>query len=124
MSEKRPMILLVEDDWAVRECLRDVLELEGYMVYTAVDGKDALEGLQSAPVELVILDLMMPVMDGWQFLERLLPNSPPVIVISAAHEVETLRHPSVVAAIRKPADLEDLRKVIAKYCPLTKSTAE
>ena len=59
------MVLVVEDDPDVRSALNDLLEAEGYEVETASNGKEALERLAEHRPGLVLLDLMMPVMSGW-----------------------------------------------------------
>ena len=62
-------ILLVEDEPAIRENLKQLLELEGYPVFTAADGREGLSALKSMPRPcLVLLDLLMPVMNGSSFL--------------------------------------------------------
>ena len=81
-------ILVVEDDRDIRESLQDLLEVEGYAVTTAENGRDALEQLQrmDAP-SVILLDLMMPVMSGDEFLRELRKDgalaSIPVLVVSA-----------------------------------------
>ena len=82
-------VFIVEDDGDTREMLGRFLELEGYRVETAANGKLALERLNSGVGACVILlDLMMPVMDGWQFRQAQIRDatlaSIPVIVVSAA----------------------------------------
>lgn len=80
-------ILVVDDDPDVQDSVADVLADEGYQVLTSRDGQEALEQLRRSPVDLVIFDLRMPVMDGWQFrnLQRADPilAKIPVIAISA-----------------------------------------
>ncbi len=81
-------VMIVDDDPDIREALAQLLEIEGHDVSTAGDGRCALELLRGRPPDVVVLDLMMPVMDGWEFREaqrkdpRL--SAIPVIVISAA----------------------------------------
>jgi signal transduction histidine kinase len=80
-------ILIVDDDTDVQESISAVLLDEGYEVSISRDGRDALEQLRRRPVDLIILDLRMPVMDGWEFrnLQRADPilSRIPVIAISA-----------------------------------------
>jgi len=83
----RTVILVVDDNPDVREALTDFLSAKGYSTASASDGSRALEQMRDLPVGLVLLDLEMPVMDGYGFLaasqaEHLLQNTP-VIVISA-----------------------------------------
>jgi signal transduction histidine kinase len=70
-------LLVVEDDADIRETLISILEREGFAVTAAADGREALARLREAAADLVILDLMMPVMDGWQF--RLAQKRDPVL---------------------------------------------
>jgi CheY-like chemotaxis protein len=65
-------VLVVEDEEELREMMRDALELNGYLVVTAEDGQDALDKISGIEhLCLVILDLLMPVMNGWDFVERM-----------------------------------------------------
>ena len=68
-------ILLVEDDRELRDALAEALEEEGHEVIAVGDGKEALREMRSQRPDVVVLDLMMPVMDGWQF--RVIPVSTP-----------------------------------------------
>src|SRR5262249_8824899 len=62
-------ILIVEDEREIRESLRDILEIEGYRVFTAINGADGVAQVQKLKMPLIVLlDLMMPVMDGWDFM--------------------------------------------------------
>ena len=67
-----PKVLIVEDDESIREMMRHVLEIEGYSVSIANNGKEALDSLNqdSDLPSIILLDLMMPVLDGWQFYRR------------------------------------------------------
>jgi CheY-like chemotaxis protein len=63
-------ILVVDDDHGIRESLRTLLELEGYEVELAEDGVQALLILETYPVQLILLDMRMPRMDGWAFVRQ------------------------------------------------------
>ena len=80
-------VLVVDDDDMIREMIGHVLEAEGYRVETANDGQQALAKLQTTRPDAILLDLMMPVMDGWTFLEYCradpLCGGSPVVVMSA-----------------------------------------
>lgn len=65
------IILIVDDDPHIRELLRVFLKKEGFDTYEASDGEEALVKLEQVKVDLVILDIMMPKMDGWQLCEEL-----------------------------------------------------
>ena len=62
-------ILIVEDDDAIRYLLADALQDAGFAVATATDGLDALDQIEQHPPDAILLDLIMPSMDGWHFLE-------------------------------------------------------
>jgi two-component system, OmpR family, response regulator len=64
-------ILIVDDDAHIRELVRVFLQYEGFDVYEASDGVDALAKLETSKVDLVILDVMMPKMDGWELCRQL-----------------------------------------------------
>ncbi|MGZ3709088.1 MAG: response regulator, partial [Bdellovibrionota bacterium] len=113
-------ILIVEDDTDIRETLQQILELEGYTVLTASNGQEALDLLpQVARPCLILLDLMMPVMNGWEFLELKKKSDDislatiPVVVVSAAGE----RAKQIPASgfIKKPIELESLIQSVRKY---------
>jgi len=111
MAEGR--ILIVEDDASPRAIIAEALVDDGYNVATAENGLTALDLARRTPPDLVIVDLMMPYMDGEQFslavrqlngLERV-----PIIVVSAARStVEVGRRLGAAAALKKPFDLHEL----------------
>jgi CheY-like chemotaxis protein len=102
-------ILVVDDNPDLRAILRELLEEEGCCVYEAADGKMALEILRSLVPDLIVLDLVMPVMDGWTFYAEL-QNDPrvarvPVAFLSGAEDVR-LSPPAHV--LKKPITLTSL----------------
>jgi len=110
-------VLVVDDDPDIRDALGRVLELEGYQVRFAENGKDALDKLESSPrPSVILLDLMMPVMNGLDFLERLRANAriaeTPVIIASAFREMAS-RAPAQ-AILTKPLDLDVLLENVAR----------
>lgn len=78
-------ILVTDDDKNTRLLLKAVLEAENYTVFTATDGEDSLDIMDSHHIDLVILDIMMPHMDGYEFTETLREsnNCLPILMISA-----------------------------------------
>jgi CheY-like chemotaxis protein len=112
-------VMVVEDDQSIREAVRQVLEMEGYTVHTAENGKQALETLQKMPYPcLILLDLMMPVMNGWQFLEARKKNSViaelPVVVVSAI--ADEAHGAGATEIMRKPPDIDTLLETVRHHC--------
>jgi len=110
-------ILVVEDDDDIRDSLKELLEEEGYRVDTAANGEQALNRLRGEAPQLILLDLMMPVMDGWEFQKQLreIPSFSrvPIIVISAS---KFSREPLNAAAfIPKPLDAGVLLETIESF---------
>jgi len=114
-------ILVVEDDLDLSDSLRDALEDEGYRVATAHNGREGLDALrrQGRHPCVVLLDLMMPVMNGWQFLEvkghegELAPI--PVVVVSACSERASVAR-ETAGFIPKPIDIEQLLALVHRFC--------
>ena len=108
-----PCVLVVDDEEPIRSTLTEALELEGYAVQAASNGAEAVELVRHFRPSAIVLDLMMPVMNGWEFLERCRRdarcNGTPVLVMSAYSklppEAATL---GVKACIAKPFDLDVL----------------
>lgn len=115
-------ILIVEDDLTIRETLGEILEDEGYHVVYAEHGQAALEHLREPPVPaLILLDLMMPVMNGWEFRARQL-NDPqlsriPIVVVSGVSN-NAMRLNALQAAdvLSKPIEIPRLLEVVSSYC--------
>ena len=87
MAGKKP-ILLVDDEFSIVEALTDILQWEGYSVVTAANGQLALDELKRGQVSLVLLDYMMPVMDGLQALDKIRAEPAwrgiPIVMMTAA----------------------------------------
>jgi CheY-like chemotaxis protein len=106
-------ILLVEDTHDALESLRELLSMEGFEVITSVDGKDALSKLYLYRPDLIITDLRMPKMDGFQLIERLMGASEyrhiPIIVFSANATPENEHQAIKLGAkrfLKKPSSAE------------------
>jgi two-component system response regulator MprA len=84
-------VLVVDDERAVRESLRRALELEGYQVDLAEDGEEALTRVSAAPADVLILDVLMPGIDGLEVCRRLRAegNEVPVLMLTARAEVDS-----------------------------------
>ena len=111
-------LLVIDDDEAIRTALAELLELCGYSVAVAADGQEGVELLEYglAP-RAIVLDLMMPRMDGWTFLARLRRDprfhDVPVVVTSA---VATDGPPGADASLQKPFDVGELDRAVARLC--------
>jgi CheY-like chemotaxis protein len=117
--EPAKRVLVVEDTHDIRELLVDLLESEGYVVTAATDGLQGLECLQAGVFDVVLLDLMMPVMNGLQLLESLprqVECAPPIIAMSAFERFhEEARSLGAAAFIGKPVDVDHLLQSIARH---------
>ena len=85
-----PRILVIDDDAMIRTLLRTVLEREGYDVSAASNGADGLQQYRAMLPDLVITDLQMPVMDGFQVLHELQRLVPPPVVIATSGDQHAL----------------------------------
>jgi len=115
--------LIVDDDSSVRLMLARVLSNEGYGVLTAAGGVDALDLAATMAFDLVLLDLNMPGINGWETLEKLdakkLAPPPPVIIITARPNQQAAgREAGVEAVLEKPLDfprlIQTVNQVLAK----------
>jgi DNA-binding response OmpR family regulator len=90
---KRGHVLVVDDDADIRGLVKELLERQGYGVTEAANGKDALRALYSTPPDVVLLDVSMPELDGWQTLERIrdLSDVPVAMLTARAAELEKVR---------------------------------
>jgi len=114
-----PYILVVEDDGAVRDVLATIAEDEGYRVLTAAGGGEALTLIEAERPALVVLDLMMPGLSGWEVLDELepLPSPPPVIVVTAlkpSAEQRARLEARTAAWLAKPFDIDALLMAVER----------
>lgn len=112
-------ILIVEDNELNLKLMKDLLEYSGYLVYTADNGKEALEIVESNSFDLILLDIQMPVFTGYDFLELTKDISlPPVIVVSACamdKEIEKAKNLGCVDYIPKPIKIDEFLSTVKKY---------
>src|SRR5712691_1992680 len=114
----RPVILVVDDDSGVRESFRLILE-DRYDLLEAVDGKQALDRLRTSPVDLVLLDIRLPEMDGIEVLERMksVDDGVEVILVTAVKTVRTAVDAMKLGAfdyLTKPFDEDELLTIIRR----------
>jgi CheY-like chemotaxis protein len=115
--EKR--ILVVDDDDTIRALLRTVLRRRGFRVDSARNGVEALERMTRCRYSLIVLDLMMPRMSGYEMLEHLtdaaIRGSARVLVLTAGIEPRVLNTDFVVGTIHKPFDIELFIDAVSGY---------
>jgi CheY-like chemotaxis protein len=108
----RPKVLIVEDDHDLRRLYAVGLSQRGFDVLLAANGADALDRAAEVQPDIILLDMIMPVMDGWELVERLNPegreSTLPVVVISGQERPSERHHESIVDWISKPASIETL----------------
>jgi CheY-like chemotaxis protein len=119
MATERKHVLVADDDDGIRQAVADALDFEGYQVVTAANGAEALERVRTTRPAAVVLDLMMPVMDGWEFMEACrreqLCEGIPVLVMSAyQHLADTAPTLGANACIAKPFDLDVLLGAVGR----------
>jgi CheY-like chemotaxis protein len=117
----KPRVLLVDDDRSVLDALGTLIESEGFDVVRAADGHEAVEKFRQQPIDIVLLDLNMPVKGGWDTLERLTTINPllPIIVITARPDAYPVAMATGVATLmQKPLDipllLQAMRDLLAE----------
>nr|WP_217917437.1 MULTISPECIES: response regulator [unclassified Myxococcus] len=117
---RAPVVLVVDDDPDILEALSEILEAEGFEIRRARNGKEALDRLEPEPPNLILLDLMMPVMDGWEFAQRMRQKPPevariPLIVLSADRNVGSKASDiGAVGHLAKPFELNDLLDMVRR----------
>lgn len=119
MRDQGAPILVVDDDWAVLETVTEILREEGYTVLPAVSSLEALKlAAESLPC-LVLLDMRMPQLNGWQFAARLreLGLAMPIVVMTAAQDSTRWgAEIGAAAVLPKPFNLDELLALVARIC--------
>jgi CheY-like chemotaxis protein len=116
VDKQRKKILVVEDDFGLRETLKDVLGQAGYTIDLAENGQIALDKIRTGPLpDLILLDLMMPIMGGRQFLKAMKNETVkiapiPVMIVSGEYWD---RRPSDDNFVKKPCDIDVLLKLVS-----------
>jgi CheY-like chemotaxis protein len=116
-------VLIVDDDPAILEMLGELLSYEGYATVTCGEGREAVEFARADPPALILLDLMMPEMSGWQVISALRSTQQtravPVVLLSARRDLaETAGDLKVAAYLEKPFDLDALLDIVQRYVTL------
>lgn len=110
-------VLVVDDDDDVRAAMTEVLEDAGYEVMAAANGQIALERMRDAQPALVLLDLMMPIVDGWEVVREMRTDPAlatiPVCVLSA---MAIYAPPDTAAVLEKPVTVASLLDEVNRFC--------
>jgi len=119
-------VLVVEDDFDVLSSIAEAIRDEGYHVITAANGHQALAQVEQEGPDLILLDLMMPQMDGWHFvaeLRRRFPkNETPIVLLSAVERLaQQASNLGIKYYLRKPFRLQDIARITRECCPIDMS---
>ena len=115
-----PCVLIVEDDDDVREFMQLLVSTSGYDTMTARDGQDALAKMRERKPCMVLLDLQMPRMDGWEFRERQLQDATlahiPVVCVTAFFDPAQVTQKLGLRCLPKPTDFPSLLEAVHTTC--------
>jgi len=123
MTSERAHVLIVDDDPAIREIVATILRREHITSDLATDGEDAIAHLDANAYQAVVLDLLMPRVDGAAVIRHMRAKNilTPVIVISAVAEKDELDPDIVRVTMKKPIELQDLRDVVGAVLRTTRN---
>jgi two-component system, chemotaxis family, chemotaxis protein CheY len=111
--------LVVDDDESIREFVEMVLSDAGWTVHTAPHGRAALDLVARCPPDLILLDMAMPVLDGWGFArayrETAGPRAPIVVMTAAWNAAERAAQVDADQYLAKPFDLDELLQIVRQY---------
>jgi two-component system, chemotaxis family, chemotaxis protein CheY len=128
VADRERVVLVVEDDESIRNVIADVLEERGFRVRGAANGVEALACLDETLPDVMVLDLLMPVMHGWDFMESYAQktngNQIPIVVVSVnAALPRSFNHFGVHSVIAKPFDVDELLSAVDDALSATSSEA-
>jgi CheY-like chemotaxis protein len=119
-------VLVVDDNPLSRKLLNDILSAEGYSVRLAASGSEALGAITEEPPDVILLDIMMPGMDGFEVVRRLRANktthTPPIVMVTALDDEGSrarLAASGINDVLTKPVDRWELRALLARMLPDT-----
>ncbi len=117
----RSKVLIVDDNDELRALVAMLLDVEGFEAVTAGNGKEALEACALFHPDLILLDMRMPVMNGWEFARALRDRDedpPPIVVFTAAEDcARRAAEVQAVGMIGKPFEIEGLVTIIRRHLP-------
>jgi len=115
----QPRVLVVDDDTSIRSFVEMALDGEGYAVSTATNGAQALEVTGELQPDLILLDMRMPVMDGWTFArayrQQAGPHAPIVVITAATDAGERAAEIQADGFLGKPFDLDELLGLVSRF---------
>jgi two-component system chemotaxis response regulator CheY len=115
-------ILIVDDDESIRQIVRLCLSDEGYEVFEADNGLTGLAAVEQVLPSLILLDLRMPVMSGWEFARRYragpAPHAPLIAFVAALNAEEECADLEADAILSKPFDLDELLEAVRAHLPI------
>lgn len=118
-----PTILVVEDEPAARKFIAKNLKVRGYDVLEAEDGESGLQQARDFQPAAILLDLKLPLLDGWEFLDALQVDSyQAIVVLITALDIETdekaSKYPQVVETLIKPISAQELLNIMGRLVPI------
>jgi DNA-binding response OmpR family regulator len=120
-ADRRALVLVVEDDERIEKMLTVLLERENFRVAIAHDGAEAIECLRRGSYDAVVLDLLLPKMNGFEVLRHVKATQPALlrrtVVLTAASEATLRNFDSESTLIRKPFDIFELLAKLEACCP-------
>ena len=113
-------VLVVDDDPDIRESIEELLRSDGLDAAVAANGEEALRVLEQRKIHVILLDLMMPIMDGWEFRRRqqadpAIAPIPVVVITASGHTNGALKGLEI---LRKPLRIDDVIGELQKHCPM------
>ena len=116
-------IMIVDDDPSILITIRELFELEGFEVYTVNDGKSCIEELRKGFKGVILMDIMMPLMDGWETIRQIVDNnldSGNIISVLTAKDISNSDNINefksyVTDYIFKPFDPDELKRIVKNY---------
>jgi len=110
-------VLIVDDQLGIRILLEEVFKMEGYITFQAPNGKKALEIIQEQSIDMVLLDMKIPGMDGLEILKRIksVSSNIKVIMMTAYGELDVIKETTELGALMhftKPFDIDELKEAV------------
>jgi CheY-like chemotaxis protein len=112
-------VLIIDDEVAIVELLSMFLQAEGYDVITAYNGKEGLASVMKCRPDMILCDVMMPVLDGWEMCRHMQSDSRlqaiPIVLMSAVHPLDRQGDCSHAGLLEKPFDLDKVLATVAHF---------